>query len=102
MATKFSTRIKVRNGKALCLVNHPMLTGNTEDRNSGKRIPAHFIETLVFSVNGSAVAEVSCGTGVSKNPVIGIQLPQNTNRGDLIEVTWSDNQGNHGSARTTV
>ena len=99
------TKMKVKKAgdasQVLVLVNHPMETGTRKDKKSGKLVPAHYIQKMSFSHNGKTIAEANLGAGVSKNPLIGIEL-KGANAGDKVAVKWSDNQGESGSAESTV
>lgn len=101
MATKIKARKKGTATEILVLVQHPMETGNRKDKKTKKLIPANFIQTMIFSVNGKSVADASLGIGVSKNPLVGIRV-KNAKSGDKISVSWKDNKGKTGSAKTTV
>lgn len=87
--------------QVLVLVNHPMETGRRKDSKTGELIPAHFIQTMEFMHNGKAVAEAVMGSGVSKNPLIGIEL-KGAKAGDKVAVSWKDNKGESGTAETAV
>jgi len=99
------TKMKIKKAgdtqQVLVLVNHPMETGTRKDKKSGQLIPAHFIQKMTFSQNGKTIAEASLSQGVSKNPLIGIEL-SGAKAGDKIAVKWSDNKGESGSAEATV
>lgn len=99
------TKMKVKTAgdkhQVLVLVNHPMETGTRKDKKSGQLIPAHFIQKMTFSQNGKVVAEANLSQGVSKNPLIGIELAS-AKAGDKVSVKWSDNKGESGSAEATV
>ncbi len=99
------TKMKVKKAgdasQVLVLVNHPMETGTRKDKKSGKMIPAHYIQKMSFTHNGKTVAEANLGPGVSKNPLIGIEL-KGAKGGDKVAVKWSDNKGESGSAESTV
>ncbi len=101
MATKIKARKKGNATEILVLAQHPMETGNRKDKKTKKKIPAHFIKTLVFSINGKSVADAYLSTGVSKNPLVGIRV-KNAKSGDKISVSWKDNKGETGSAKTTL
>ncbi len=101
MATKIKARKKGNATEILVLVQHPMETGSRKDKKTKKVIPAHFIQTLNFTINGKTVADVSMGIGVSKNPLVGIRV-KNAKSGDKIEVSWKDNKGETGGAKTAV
>ena len=78
-----------------------METGQRKDSKSGELIPAHYIEIMTFQLNGNTVAEVILGQGVSKNPLIGIEIA-GANSGDTVSVSWTDNQGETGAAELAV
>ncbi|MEA1890226.1 MAG: thiosulfate oxidation carrier complex protein SoxZ [Pseudomonadota bacterium] len=101
MATKIKARKKGNATEILVLVQHPMETGSRKDKKTKKEIPAHFIQTLNFAINGKSVADVAMGIGVSKNPLVGIRV-KNAKSGDKIEVSWKDNKGETGGAKTAV
>ena len=100
MATKIKARKKGNVYEILVLAQHPMETGTRKDKKTKKVIPAHFIETMDFNLNGKNAAVVSMGTGVSKNPLVGIRVA--ANKGDKVKVSWKDNKGETGGAETTI
>ncbi len=101
MATKIKARKKGNATEILVLVQHPMETGTRKDKKTKKVIPAHFIKTVNFAINGKSVANASLSISVSKNPLIGIRV-KNTKSGDKINVSWTDNKGETGGAKTAV
>ena len=96
-------RVKTVGGRVhvLTLVNHPMETGQRRDATTGALIPAHYIQKITFEHSGRIVAEADLGPGVSKNPLIGVEL-EDARPGDVVKVSWSDNRGESGSEETTV
>ncbi len=100
-----STKMKIKTGKSggydvLVLAKHPMETGNRKDAKTGEVIPAHFIQTMTFAVNGTQVAQANLSQGVSANPLIGINVMANA--GDKVTVTWTDNKGQSDTAEDTI
>ncbi len=99
------TKVKVKKlgdkHQVLVLVNHPMETGQRKDKKTGEKVPAHYIETITFELNGKKVAEAMLGGGVSKNPLTGIEL-DGAKSGDTIKISWTDNKGESGGAETAV
>ena len=84
------------------LMAHPMETGQRPDpKDKDKKVPAHYIQKLNFSLNGKEIASTDLGPAVSKDPLIGIKL-KGVKPGDKIKVTWSDNQGQSGSGEATA
>lgn len=100
MATKIKARKKGNVYEILVLAQHPMETGTRKDKKTKKVVPAHYIQTLDFTVNGKAVANVGMGTGVSKNPLVGIRVAAKA--GDKVKVAWTDNKGETGGAESTI
>ena len=101
-----ATKMKIKTGKTgghdvLVLAKHPMETGNRKDKKTGELIPAHYITTMVFSHNGTEVAQANLGPGISANPLIGINVTGAAS-GDKISVMWTDNKGASESAEASV
>lgn len=77
------------------LITHPMETGQRTDKNTGKKIPPHFIQRVTLEHNGKLVATVDTGAAVSEDPLIGLRL-KGAKQGDKLKVSWKDNQGETG------
>ena len=100
--TKIRTKTQGGVTDVLVLVSHPMETGQRPDpKDKNKKVPAHYIQKLNFSLNGKEIASTDLGPAVSKDPLIGIRL-KGVKPGDKIKVTWSDNQGQSGSGEATA
>jgi len=95
------TRILLGGHDVLVLAKHPMETGNRKDQKTGEVIPAHFIQTMVFSVNGTEVAQAHLNQGISANPLVGINVA-NAKPGDTVTVSWTDNKGESDSTEQTI
>tara|TARA_B100000700_G_scaffold287207_1_gene342732 strand:- start:363 stop:671 length:309 start_codon:yes stop_codon:yes gene_type:complete len=95
-------RAKESNGSVTvkALMKHPMETGQRKNKKTGDKIPAHFIQEVVGRANGDEVIVVHWGPAVSKNPYL--TFAYNGSKGDKLELTWADNQGNKDSKSTTV
>ena len=100
-------KMKIRawdNGKSTsikAIIFHPMETGLRKDKKTGKKIPAHFIQTVSGKHNGKEVVLAEWGPAVSKNPYVSFQFA-GANKGDTVELTWFDNKGGSESASTKV
>ena len=70
MAKKIKIRASLKNDVTTvkAIMTHPMETGSRKDKASGELIPAHYIQTVVVSLNGEQVFNADWGTGVSKTP----------------------------------
>jgi sulfur-oxidizing protein SoxZ len=100
-ATQVKTRSKAGSTEILCRINHPMETGWRVDKDTKQRIPPHFIQKIVFEVNGKQVAVADVGMGMSRDPLFIIRV-KGAKPGDSVEVKWTDNKGERGNASTTV
>ena len=83
------------------LITHPMETGLRKDKKTGKKVPAHFIQTVTGKHNGKEVIVAEWSGAVSKNPYLSFQF-KGANKGDTVELSWSDNMGKSDSASTKV
>ncbi len=103
MAKKIRLRASAKGGVATvkALITHPMETGNRKDKKTGKKIPAHFIQTVSGKHNGKEVMLAEWGPAVSKNPYVSFQFA-GASKGDTVELSWSDNKGGSASATTKV
>lgn len=82
------------------LIGHPMETGRRKN-DFGDFIPANFIQLVSASVNGNQVLEAQWGTGISKNPYLTFHL-RGAKVGDVVLVSWTDNQGKTGEGEIMV
>jgi sulfur-oxidizing protein SoxZ len=83
------------------LIKHPMETGQRKDKNTGKMIPAHFIQEVVCKHNGNTVLDGLWSTAISKNPYLSFEFT-GAKKGDKISLSWVDNKGEKDSAETQV
>jgi sulfur-oxidizing protein SoxZ len=77
------------------LMSHPMAT---EQQTKGK---PHFIQNVTVKVNGKTVIEGEISQAVSRNPVFSFRLKGGA-KGDKIQVSWLDNQGQTNQTETAV
>ena len=103
MATKYKTRLKVKEKKGIvnvkAIISHPMLTGLTKDK-KGEKIPAHYINEVVVTANDTVVMTANWGGAVSKDPYISFDYAGKS--GDVVKLAWTDNQDNKGDAEKKV
>ena len=83
------------------LITHPMETGLRKNKKTGKKVPAHFIQTVSGKHNGQEVVLAEWSGAVSKNPYLSFQFA-GAKSGDSVELTWSDNKGGSETASTKV
>ena len=98
---KMRTRAQDGNVELQILITHPMETGLRTDKNTGKKIPPHFIQRITLEHNGKVVAAVNTGAGISEDPLIGFRL-KDAKQGDKLKVFWSDNMGESATLEGTV
>ncbi len=72
------------------LMQHDMETGLRKDKDTGKFIPAHFINQVTATLNGKPVLEAQWGVGVAKNPFFELKV-KGAKAGDKIAVHAVDN-----------
>ena len=83
------------------LMNHPMETGQRKDAKTGQNVPAHFINSVVATLNGKTVLDSQWSQTISKNPFLGFRI-KGAKKGDKLEVSWTDNKGDKDSVQATV
>jgi sulfur-oxidizing protein SoxZ len=88
------------NTEVRVLMTHPMETGQRKDP-EGKLVPVHFIQTVTVKVNGRTVIDGQISQAISRNPVFSFRLRGGA-KGDRIEVSWVDNQGENNKAEAAV
>ena len=88
------------NTEVRVLMTHPMETGQRKDPD-GKLVPVHFIQNVIVKVNGKTVIDGQISQAISRNPVFSFRLRGGA-KGDKIEVSWVDNQGENNKAEAAV
>ena len=83
------------------LMNHPMETGQRKDAKTGQNVPAHFINTVVATLNGKTVLDSQWSQTMSKNPFLGFRI-KGAKKGDKLVVSWIDNKGDKDNAQITI
>lgn len=77
------------------LVQHPMETGYRRDLN-GQSIPMHIVDRIVCRIGGREVFRAELGSGMAANPYIAFYAV--ADQAGPVEVEWSDDHGERGSA----
>jgi sulfur-oxidizing protein SoxZ len=101
MANSMKIRAKSKDGVAdvKVLITHPMEGGGRKDKD-GNPIEAHFIQEVLFDLNGKTALTANLSGGVSKNPYLNVKLTANA--GDKLKVSWVDNKGETDTAEADV
>ena len=82
------------------IIKHPMETGQRKNKKTGEKIPAHFIQQVICKANNEEVISINWGPAVSKNPYL--TFAYMGSKGDVVGLTWEDNQGNKDSLQGEV
>ena len=82
------------------IIKHPMETGQRKNKKTAEKIPAHFIQQVICKANDDEVITINWGPAVSKNPYL--TFAYMGSKGDVVELTWEDNQGNKDSLEGEV
>jgi sulfur-oxidizing protein SoxZ len=103
MAKKWKVRAQLRGGTTTvkALISHPMETGMRKDKKTGKKVPAHFIQTLTVEHNGKSVLDALWGPAVSANPYLSFKF-KGASAGDSVKLSWVDNKGGKDSHTVKV
>jgi len=103
MANSIKVRAKLKGDvtEVKALMSHPMETGLRKDKKTGEVIPAHFIQEVVCKHNDKEVINAQWSGGVSKNPYIAFKF-KGAEKGQSIELAWTDNQGGGDSATAEI
>lgn len=99
--TKLKTKTRGAVTEVLVRVDHPMENGRRQDHITKQTIPEHYIQRMIFALNGNNVATANLGPAVSKNPLTAISI-KGAKPGDAIKVAWTDNMGETGGAQAIV
>ena len=83
------------------LIRHPMDTGLIKNKQTGKIIPAHFIQEVDCEHNGKRVLTAYWSIGVSKNPYLSFKFTGGK-PGDSLKISWVDNKGEHDALVTKI
>lgn len=83
------------------LMNHPMETGQRKDAKTGQNVPAHFINSVIATLNGKTVLDSQWSQTVSKNPFLGFRI-KGAKAGDKLVVSWVDNKDDKDSIHAIV
>lgn len=100
-AIKISAKHKGDVTTVKALISHPMETGNRKDKNTGQKVPAHFINQVKCEHKGKTVMNGYWSAGVSKNPYLSFRF-KGGKPGDKIVLSWVDNKGGSDSKEAVI
>lgn len=103
MAEEMKIRAKIKDGitTVKAIMYHEMESGSRKDKDTGELIPAHFIKEVKAELNGEVIISADWGTGISKNPYWSFEF-EGGKVGDVVKITWTDNQGGTGSGEAVI
>lgn len=97
MARKSLIKIKPKKFKAgdvvkvNFMVMHPMATGMSKDKKTGKIAPAHYINNVKFYFDDTLISELDVWESVSTNPIFSVNFKV-PSKGEM-KVIYTDNTG---------
>jgi len=94
---------KVKDGvtEVKVLLKHPMESGLRTDKETGEKIPAHFIKEVKCEHNGKEVMSALWSGSISKNPYVAFKFKGGA-AGDTVAFSWKDNKDDSDSAETKI
>ena len=94
MAKKWKARAQVKGSMTTlrALIIHPMETGLRENKKTGKKIPAHFIQKITVEHNGKHVMDADWGPAISADPYLSVKF-KGAAKGESVKISWNDNFG---------
>jgi len=96
---KTKTRAGVTTVRAI--IRHPMETGFKVDNETGKLVPAHFINQVSVKHNDKIILSCDWSRAISKNPYLSFMF-KGANIGDKLKLSWVDNKNNTDSIETLI
>ncbi len=92
IARRTKMRVKARAGflDVKGMISHPMQGIKADPQGLG-----HYVQSMTFLINGKEACQANLGSGVSKNPRIGVRI--RGNKGDEVTMNWVDNKGEQNS-----
>lgn len=94
-------KLRAGDGEIKALISHPSENGLRKDLKTGQLVPAHFINSVIITINGKSVLDGQWGSGISKDPFIAFKV-KGMKTGDTVTLSVKDNLGGTGSAVATA
>ena len=94
-------KLRAGNGEIKALISHPSENGLRKDSKTGQLVPAHFINSVMITLNGKTVLDGQWSGGVSKDPFIAFRV-KGMKAGDRVNVSVKDNMGDTDSVETSA
>jgi sulfur-oxidizing protein SoxZ len=94
-------KLRAGNGEIKTLITHPSENGLRKDGKTGQLVPAHFISSVIVTLDGKTVLDGQWGGGVSKDPYLSFKV-KGMKAGATVRLSVKDNQGDSGSAEAVA
>ena len=103
MASSIRVKTSLRDGLATvrAIIRHPMHTGYEFDKEAGKLIPAHYIETVTVHHGDRLMLQCEWGRAISANPYLSF-IFTGAKSGDKLHISWTDNLGGSDAIEATI
>ncbi len=98
---KIRAKLKGDIAEIKALMPHAMESGLRRDPETSELVAAHYITDVTVEHNGEAVMQAYWGPAVSKNPYVAFSV-KNAAIGDVIKVSWMDNQSDSSDTEITL
>jgi len=100
-----TTRLKATMAEGItevkALMKHPMESGLRKEKETGKLVPAHFIEEVTCEYNGKVVLSAIWSGGISANPYLSFKF-KGGKAGEKVKLAWKDNKGESDTAEVEI
>jgi sulfur-oxidizing protein SoxZ len=94
-------KLRAGNGEIKALISHPSENGLRKDAKTGQIIPAHFIQSVIVTINGKTVLDGQWSGGVSKDPFLAFRV-KGMKAGDKVSLSVKDNKGDTGNSEASA
>jgi len=98
---RVSAKLKDGVTEVKVLLKHPMESGLRADKETGEKIPAHFIKEVKCEHNGKEVMSALWSGSISKNPYVAFEFNGGA-EDDTVVFSWKDNKDDSDSAETKI
>jgi sulfur-oxidizing protein SoxZ len=103
MASSMRIKTSLRDGLTTvrAIIRHPMHTGYEFDKETGKLIPAHYIDNVTVHHGEKLILHCEWGRAISANPYLSFSFT-GARAGDKLRIYWTDNLGGSDSVEMVI
>ena len=98
---KIRAKLKGDIAEVKALMPHDMESGLRRNPETDELVPAHYITVVNVEHNGEVIMQAYWGPAVSKNPYVAFSI-KNAAVGDVIKISWTDNQDDSSETEATL